>query len=576
MRRRLIAGAIVLVLAAVAFAVGIRLASEDDTAGTLVPRADISSADALSYDDSQAEDLERAAALGLSHALYAKSPGGVFATAERTESFRPLVEEAVADSGFDADLVEAIVFLESGGRPEVIAGNDPVAASGLTQILAETAQNFLGMTVDLDESRSLTVRIAGAVQRGDLPEAERLRAERRIVDPRFDPEQALAGTVRYLTAAREQLGRDDLAVVSYHMGIGNLSDVLRAYAPAADLAIPDLVEEEDLSWERVFFDTAPDRNAPAHELLLRLGDDSPTYYWRVLAAMEIMRLYREDRDRLQELDLLHAAKGSAEEVLLPPFETERIADAAGLQEAWAADDLHPLPEDPDRLGFTIDETMGELADELGQPTHLYRGLRAEALAVLVYVGTRVRALGSATRPLEVTSSVRDDAYQQLLRSGNPEATQGYSLHTTGYAFDIRRRYESGAQAQAFQFLLDDLTARNLIAWIREPGAIHVTVSSRGGQAGAAHARTQVFVGEACLAQACHGRTGRGNPRPYGKEVLLGSRSRLPPSRHSGGTRYSTVAPPRSAFSASCCRMSWRARPSESPSARPISTPDCSP
>ena len=71
--------------------------------------------------------------------------------------------------------------------------------------------------------------------------------------------------------------------------------------------------------------------------------------------------------------------------------------------------------------------------------------------------------------------MRDDAYQDLLRAGNPEAAQGYSLHTTGFAFDIRRRYESGAQAQAFQFLLDDLTARNLIAWVREPAAIHITV-----------------------------------------------------------------------------------------------------
>ena len=73
--------------------------------------------------------------------------------------------------------------------------------------------------------------------------------------------------------------------------------------------------------------------------------------------------------------------------------------------------------------------------------------------------------------------MRDDAYQQLLRAENAEAARGYSLHTTGYAFDIRRRYESGAQAQAFQFVLDDLTSRGLIAWIREPAAIHVAVAS---------------------------------------------------------------------------------------------------
>jgi hypothetical protein len=62
-------------------------------------------------------------------------------------------------------------------------------------------------------------------------------------------------------------------------------------------------------------------------------------------------------------------------------------------------------------------------------------------------------------------------------AANIEATHGYSLHTTGYAFDIRRRYSSRAQALAFQFMLDRLQAMNLIAWVREPDAIHVTVSS---------------------------------------------------------------------------------------------------
>ncbi|HLG08946.1 MAG TPA: lytic transglycosylase domain-containing protein [Gaiellaceae bacterium] len=448
-----------------------------ESTSVLVPREDVVEIDALAYNDSNAEELERRAAFGFSQPLYAKSPGGVVATARRTESYRPLVEDAVADSGFDADLVEAMVFLESGGRPDVIAGDDPAGASGLTQILAETARNFLAMDVDLDGSRRLTVQIAGAERRGNARFAELLRERRRAIDARFDPRQALAGTVRYLTAARERLGRDDLAVVSYHMGIGNLTNVLRAYASAPrEVYVPDLVEEEDLSWPRVFFDTAPDRNESAHELLAPLGDDSPTYYWRVLAAREIMRLFRDDPDRLQELDLLHRAKTSHEEVLHPPAETERFADPVDVQRAWDAHTLQPFPNEPARLGFAVDRTMGELAVQLGQPKELYRGLRAEALALLVYMAGRVKEISGTAQPLEVTSTVRDETYQELLRDGNPEATHGYSLHTTGYAFDVRRRYESGAQAQAFQFVLDDLTARGLIAWIREPAAIHVTVA----------------------------------------------------------------------------------------------------
>jgi hypothetical protein len=58
-----------------------------------------------------------------------------------------------------------------------------------------------------------------------------------------------------------------------------------------------------------------------------------------------------------------------------------------------------------------------------------------------------------------------------------EATHGYSLHTTGFTFDVLRSYSSHREAVAFQFMLDRLQALNLIAWVREPRAIHVTVSS---------------------------------------------------------------------------------------------------
>jgi hypothetical protein len=95
--------------------------------------------------------------------------------------------------------------------------------------------------------------------------------------------------------------------------------------------------------------------------------------------------------------------------------------------------------------------------------------------VLAYVGAGVHALaGRGT--LTVTSTVRDARYQQQLVGTNLEATPNYSLHTTGFAFDIRRRYTAPRQAYAFQFFLDRLQALNLIAWVREPGAIHVTAS----------------------------------------------------------------------------------------------------
>jgi hypothetical protein len=477
-RRRLVAA----VLLAALFAGGVSAVLVGLSGGgkrpLLVPRPGIGTLDPLAFSGGQESALEHGAAFGLAHVLDTKSPGGVLVAAERTASFRPLVERAAAGAGADPDLLEAIVFLESGGRPEVIAGRDPANAAGLTQILAETGRDFLHMQVDLAASRRLTRSVDAAARRGDEAAIERLRARRRRVDARFDPAQALAGTVRYLSTARARFGRDDLAAVSYHMGIGNLESVLRDYANAHDIEpIANVVANGGLSWARLYFDASPARHTAAWRRLAGFGDDSQTYYWRVLAAKEIMRLYRHDRDELERLVLLQNSKASAEEVLHPPDTTQRFRDPGALERAWRGRRLQPLPNEPARLHFRIDPQMGELARRLGKDPQLYRGLRPEALALLLYLADRVHTLSGEPTPLDVTATVRDDAYQRLLDAANPEASQSYSLHTTGYAFDILRRYGSRAQTAAFQYELERLQARGLIAWVRELKAIHVTVSS---------------------------------------------------------------------------------------------------
>ena len=138
--------------------------------------------------------------------------------------------------------------------------------------------------------------------------------------------------------------------------------------------------------------------------------------------------------------------------------------------------MRSFPNAPARLGLRRDPQMGELARRLEQPRRLYRGLRPEAYALAAYMARLTRQAGGGRSPLTVTSTVRDREYQRLLVGRNREATQNYSLHTTGYSFDVLRRYRDGRQAQAFQFALTRLQALNLIAWVREPAAIHITVS----------------------------------------------------------------------------------------------------
>ena len=126
------------------------------------------------------------------------------------------------------------------------------------------------------------------------------------MDERFDPEKSLPATGRYLKTAMDEFGREDLAVVSYHMGIGNLQQVLGAYG------------DDDASYAQLYFDASPDRQPRAYRLLAGLGDDSKTYFWRVLASREVMRLYREDRAKLERLAELQSARTRASSCSIRP------------------------------------------------------------------------------------------------------------------------------------------------------------------------------------------------------------------------------------------------------------------
>ncbi len=186
----------------------------------------------------------------------------------------------------------------------------------------------------------------------------------------------------------------------------------------------------------------------------------------------------ENPQQLARRTALMNERNSAEVVLHPPDETDHFADGDALRDAYDDGQIAALP--PAYLathGLRLDRQMGELAAKVDEQPQLYRGLRREALAMLAYIGTGVRAISGVQRPLRVTSTVRDARYQDALLRIDDQATDDYSLHTTGFAFDLARDYASPKQAMALQFLLDRLTALNLIAWVREPGAIHVTVSS---------------------------------------------------------------------------------------------------
>jgi soluble lytic murein transglycosylase-like protein len=414
-----------------------------------------SPADLPGYRPGADAELSRQAAAGSAQVLFVKSPGGVPATAARVTRFRALIDAAVRGTDIPPALLEGLVFLESAGRPYVVAGGSVQDAAGLTQILPSTGSSVLGLHIDLARSGPLLAAAQAAQSAGDTRRLARLNAQLARADQRFDPARALDATVRYLLIAQRDLGRLDLAVAAYHAGIGNVQTVLDDY----DGGRP-------VPYAQLYFDAAPNRHPAAWRFLSQLGDDSSLYVWRVLEAERVMQMYRSRPAALHRLSGLETGYPSDALALLAPS-VEPFSGPAALSAAYQSGELVPLPRDPSLLHLIYAPAMGALATRWHVPVSLYRGLRPAALAVLIRMAAAVHGLAGGR--LTVTGTVLDRRYQSRLGYVDPPGA-------TGFTFQILRRYSPAAQAPALQFVLDRLQALDLIGWIRGARTIEVTAA----------------------------------------------------------------------------------------------------
>jgi soluble lytic murein transglycosylase-like protein len=321
--------------------------------------------------------LSDAAAQAFDRGIFTSSPGGVFATAARVAQWKPLIVRASRGSGISPNLIEAMVFVESSGYRDAVGGGRRV---GLFQLTPWQARS-LGVQVDRVRKHS---RLLASV--------------RHRVDNRYRAVPSIRAAVRYLVRARRTLGRADLAVASFHVGVRNLAAASGG---------------EKISYASLYFGSAPDRNAGIWRRLNREGDVARDYYWRVLAAQRVLKLYRHNRAALSWEDVQQARKSSAEEVMHPASSTLRFHRPRDLVRAWKRHQLVRIPTDARKTHIAISGTFGQMAPRLGRSKKLYLGLRPSARNVLLFIGKRVHEL-SGSRPLILTSAVRDDVYQRAL------------------------------------------------------------------------------------------------------------------------------------------------------------------
>ena len=263
--------------------------------------------DPFAYVPSRASAFVARAIAGSDHVLFSKSPGGALATAARVAAFRPLIDQAAAGTGIDPSILEALVFVESAGRPDVIAGLDPADASGLTQILAPTGQSLLGMHIDLARSQQLTAKIDQAAGQGRIGLVARLG---RAAGPYRRPLRSPQGA-RLDRPLPEIASSTSGARISRSSPTTWGSETSRTCSTTTTAAEPCRTRSCTST-------PRPDTTRRAYRPDPRFGDDSSLYYWRVLGAQQIMRLYRTDRAELNSLISLQTAADSQAYVLHPP------------------------------------------------------------------------------------------------------------------------------------------------------------------------------------------------------------------------------------------------------------------
>jgi len=380
-----------------------------------------------------------------------------------------LFRDAGRRSGFPASVLQAIAYLESWGNPKA---ESPTGPRGVMQISEATGRR-MGLRIAYAlRHRVVKTKIARRNKRGKLV----YRTMRRRVaytvlvrDDRLKPEKAIPAAARYLATMEERFGGRDWAIWAYHCGEGCVTDFLTMARETHGL------DDPPASVAKVFFECNPVWNRQLFEALhTQMGRDySPTYWFRVMRAEQLLHMYRDDPAEFQDLVTEYRYRPDSSQrapdrlsVWLKPQDLLHRTDDAVQDERWSK--LVRPPDDPEYFGFRV------AAREMGGENNaVYIQAFPSTIGTLAYIAFETRRLFEAMRlgdemfvPLEVTALVLPVNAQG--RPGNGTEDIRMAEHASGQVFDISVARLPFVEWKCLQFVLDDLGWSGHLGFIEEP------------------------------------------------------------------------------------------------------------
>lgn len=381
---------------------------------------------------------------------------------------------AARASGLSESLIEAIAYLESFGDPKA---ESPTGPKGIMQISLATAHSMGLRVVERTRYRVTREKVPVKSKRGKpryrivshrAPYAVTVR------DDRLSPDRAIPAAARYLASMEQHFGGLDWAIFAYHCGQGCVSAMLDLTRRARG------IPRNEITVPRMFFSCSPVWNRELYAAVEAemQRDYSPTYYFRVMRAQQLLALYRRDPVSFGAL-----AREYKSQFVTSVRAPHRLS-------VWLKRD--------DMLFHTCDDIRADAGQHLvrafdrpgyfgyllrldpGDPANLeyYSEASPAAVGTLMYIAFETRRLHDEMdrsdekfQPLQVTALVEPEDRARL--TGRREALS----HCSGQVFDIDYSALPPGELECLRFVLNDLGWDGYLGFVEEgPEEMHIGCS----------------------------------------------------------------------------------------------------
>jgi hypothetical protein len=391
-----------------------------------------------------------------------------------------LFRRASDSSGLPVNLLEAVAYLESWGDSRA---ESPAGPRGIMQISDATARR-IGLKITYATRYRVTKERVLVRRKGRKPAYRTVRKKTPytvlVRDDRLAPERAIPAAATYLAQMERRFGGRDWAVFAYHCGEGCVSEMQSITARARGVTNPPTVSQ-------MFFLGSPAYNRELYEAVDRQmqRDYSPTYWFRVMRAQQLLQLWRDDPRGFRGLaddyrSKLAPAPRAPHRLSVWLKTTDLVYKSCEDIISDHSGRLAAALDDPAYFGYTLRRTGPHAigwADRNRQQYYLQAS--PSALGALTYIAYETRRLfddlkpaGERWQPLEVASLVEPMDYRGRL-GGAPDQPE-FLAHCTGQVFDLSTAGLPAGEREALRFVLDDMGWDGYLGFIDERGSrIHI-------------------------------------------------------------------------------------------------------